>query len=230
MPNPVLQVSQRLRTLRKELFGERGQAEFARRLGVSQPRYNRYEKGRLPTADFLCALRKVFKIDINWLLTGVGQKYVSEKPREIGVSFSKEGQGEDKGALALALPLLSDEIAAGPPKVVEGYPAEDYIIVEKKWVLHPKDTLVLKAKGDSMKPTIQEGTFVGIDTRDRKAIEGKIYALRTEKGTVLRRLFVDGDTWIFNPDNPSRKNRPHIFVKPKESLIIGRVVFAFNIM
>ena len=68
-----------LRALGRRLRELRGfdltQEEFAEELGVSQSQLSKYERGvAAPPADVLFFVKKRFRVSIDWLLTGEGQK------------------------------------------------------------------------------------------------------------------------------------------------------------
>ena len=63
---------ERLATVR----ADRSQRQFARDLGVFQQNVNRYELGTVPHADFMLALIRVERVNINWLLTGKGPERI----------------------------------------------------------------------------------------------------------------------------------------------------------
>lgn len=51
------------------------QEEFARELGTSQSQLSKYERGAAaPTADILFFVKKRFRVSIDWLLTGEGER------------------------------------------------------------------------------------------------------------------------------------------------------------
>ena len=51
------------------------QEEFAKDLGVSQSQLSKYERGvAAPPADVLFMVKKRFRVSIDWLLTGEGQR------------------------------------------------------------------------------------------------------------------------------------------------------------
>ena len=58
----------------------------------------------------------------------------------------------------------------------------------KKLGVHPGAVTAHWAEGDSMAPTIADQTPVFIDTSDRDLVDGGIYAIRSESGTVIRRV------------------------------------------
>ena len=59
-----------------QIRGKRSQRSFALSLNVNQQNINRYEHGTVPSAEFLTILLLKEKVNINWLLTGKGSKYV----------------------------------------------------------------------------------------------------------------------------------------------------------
>jgi transcriptional regulator with XRE-family HTH domain len=68
-----------LRALGRRLRELRGfdltQEEFAKELGVSQSQLSKYERGvAAPPADVLFFVKKRFRVSIDWLLTGEGEK------------------------------------------------------------------------------------------------------------------------------------------------------------
>lgn len=60
----------------RELRGfDSTQEEFAEELGVSQSQLSKYERGvAAPPADILFFVKKRFRVSIDWLLTGEGNR------------------------------------------------------------------------------------------------------------------------------------------------------------
>jgi transcriptional regulator with XRE-family HTH domain len=51
------------------------QEEFAKELRVSQSQLSKYERGAAaPPADVLFSVKKLFRVSIDWLLTGEGER------------------------------------------------------------------------------------------------------------------------------------------------------------
>ena len=73
----------RLRMIRDKL--KLSQSDFSTNLSTTQATVSRYEKDlRLPDAEFLENLSNIYHIDINWLLTGKGEMFLSDnkEPQE----------------------------------------------------------------------------------------------------------------------------------------------------
>lgn len=67
-------LAQRIRELRRRFFGPRGKGEFARRLGTTPERYERFERGEIPPGDVLVRMCELTGEDLQWLLTGIASR------------------------------------------------------------------------------------------------------------------------------------------------------------
>ena len=216
------EIAERLKEIRIALFGERGQTRMARLLGISQPAYFRYENAQVRLQNkALALLAERQSVNPLYLLTGRGDKYI--RPKAPIIKEEEEEYGKIQ-----SVPVLSDEIAAGPPRAIEDYPSEEFFAFRARWLHHPKDTFALKVRGDSMEPEIANGSWVLVDVRDRDLRPGVIYAVRAEGGCVVRRLFVNGDVLNFFPLRPSQENKIFYFKRPAVTPIIGRVIWVFR--
>lgn len=68
---------QSVKTRLTQIRGDKTFDKFAEELGVARTTYMRYEKGEAPSFDLLFTLCTKFNININWLLTGKGLKYIT---------------------------------------------------------------------------------------------------------------------------------------------------------
>lgn len=78
-PHTVKRVNPHLRALGRRLRELRGfdltQDEFAKELGISQSQLSKYERGAAaPPADILFFVKKRFRVSVDWLLTGEGER------------------------------------------------------------------------------------------------------------------------------------------------------------
>lgn len=60
----------------RELRARRSQRQFGRDLGINQQTMNRLENGSIPTAQHLTQMLLAERINLNWLLAGIGDKYL----------------------------------------------------------------------------------------------------------------------------------------------------------
>lgn len=78
-PHSIKRNTPDLRALGRRLRELRGfdltQEEFAKELGISQSQLSKYERGvAAPPADILFFVKKRFRVSIDWLLTGEGER------------------------------------------------------------------------------------------------------------------------------------------------------------
>ena len=78
-PHTVKRENPHLRALGRRLRELRGfdltQDEFAKELGISQSQLSKYERGAAaPPADILFFVKKRFRVSVDWLLTGEGER------------------------------------------------------------------------------------------------------------------------------------------------------------
>ncbi|MFB7158018.1 LexA family protein [Lysinibacillus sp. NPDC056232] len=120
----------------------------------------------------------------------------------------------------MKIPILGT-IACGEPILaeqnVEGY------MYEFSELLPAGNIFALVAKGDSMEPTIPNGSKVLI--REQSEIEyGEIAAVLVNGDTeaTLKRVKKQGDTILLMPDNP--KHEPYIVDQNNPAKIIGKAI------
>jgi transcriptional regulator with XRE-family HTH domain len=60
-----------------EIRGKKTYEKFADDIGIARTTYMRYEKGEAPSFELLYKLCTKLNININWLLSGNGSKFIS---------------------------------------------------------------------------------------------------------------------------------------------------------
>lgn len=121
------------------------------------------------------------------------------------------------------LPLVG-QIACGTPITAEQN-IEEYVDVPAS--LHA--SFVLRCRGDSMDPTIQNGDLVYI--RKQPTVEtGEMAAVRIGTDATLKRVYTTPSQLILQPDN--RDFPPQVYTGPEleDVAIEGKVVGLFRIM
>jgi len=69
------QICERLKQVRVQVCGRRGQSRFAYLLGLSPSTYNYYEKGRVPPIEVLDLASKVSGAPLLWLIRGEPEEF-----------------------------------------------------------------------------------------------------------------------------------------------------------
>ena len=115
-------------------------------------------------------------------------------------------------------------VAAG-----SGAEAEDETVTERltfrlDWLkshgLDPSQCTVVKVQGESMDPTLPEGSAILVDRARRRRRSGGIFVVRTADGVVVKRAGKDeAGRWLLLSDHPAWKPAPW----PDDAKVIGEV-------
>ena len=85
----------------------------------------------------------------------------------------------------------------------------------------PERLTCVRAAGDSMEPTIRDGDLVAVDSGRTDPLDGRLFAVRTDAGLVVKRLRQTGGRWLLISDNPSHAPRP----VGKDDRIVGQIAW-----
>ena len=115
-------------------------------------------------------------------------------------------------------------VAAGHGTVVEDETVEDYLVFREWWLQKHgiREMGVVVVYGDSMYPTLKDGDALLVDHQRTRRLQGHLYVVRTEYGTVVKRLVRDGDDWVMISDNEDQKTYPPV-PWPEEAEVVGEV-------
>ena len=115
-------------------------------------------------------------------------------------------------------------VAAG-----SGAEAEDETVTERltfrlDWLkshgLDPSQCTVVKVQGESMEPTLPEGTAILVDRARRRRRVGGVFVVRTADGVVVKRAGKDkAGRWLLLSDHPAWKPAPW----PADAEVLGEV-------
>lgn len=179
------------------------QKELGFRIGVKHNTISAYESGtNEPEQNILFAIADVLGVSINDLF-----------PSPINLEPVDDPE-------FVRIPVLGSIACGEPVLVAENY--AEYIYMPKDHVPSGK-LFYLRAKGDSMAPTIPDGALVLV--REQPDVEsGAIAAVLVNGDTeaTLKRVKRQGKTVILIPDNPAYQ--PIIVTPDNPARIIGRAV------
>jgi transcriptional regulator with XRE-family HTH domain len=84
-------ICERLKQVRVQVCGPRGQSHFAALLGLSPSTYNYYEKGRVPPVDVLDRTARLTGVPLLWLIRGEPNDFSVESLKTIDTSAGSNG-------------------------------------------------------------------------------------------------------------------------------------------
>lgn len=229
-----LTIGERLRSVRSELG--LNQTEMAEAVGVTQSSIAAYESdSRRPPLPLLLALEHRFRINHEWVLDGAGERLAGVRPTRPVIVTSPEEldalrrlEGEDR---YYAVPYLRDPAAAGAGLVMEEQ-VEGYCIIHQRVAPHPETIRCVRISGDSMAPTLTDGSIVAVDITPipLRNLQGRIVCSRTHESTVvIKRLRVRNHFALLFSDHEDQRAFAPIVLDLRELAdpIIGQVIWAW---
>ncbi len=166
-----------------------------------------------PKAQRLALIAKAAHVSVDWLVTG----------EDITTSES------DDFAL---IPRYDVEVSAGHGAQVDVESEVGRFAFRKDWLrqegLNVKDLALVTVRGDSMEPTIREGSMVLVDTSECQVSDDAIYVLRVDDThLVAKRLQMDFDGGVYIRSDNLAYETQHLNAGRVERLtIVGRVVWS----
>lgn len=199
---------------------------FARELDISPSALGNYERGRIPSMEFICNLSLRKNVSADWLLTGVERPSNSPKVNlkivtsdEIKQHFNHIESMENY----VTIRLLSDSAAAGNPSCINENDIEGYAVTYRAWCKNPEMTTCVRVHGDSMSPLLPDGSIVAINHQERNPNElrGKIVAALVDDGVTIKYFDYTENHFIFYPEN--KQYAPIFLERGHNNVIIGKV-------
>lgn len=177
--------------------------DVAKALGISPENLSILKKrNKIPYEEiaYFCAKRK---ISINWLLFDqLNEEVIKETEKFSTIRYFKD---------------INASAGGGAINFDENF---EIVYIDKKII--DKNLDAINVIGDSMEPTIKDGSIIFIDREDRNIVNGGIFTIRTNGGVFVKRVRVttQGDIELIS-DN---KAYPIEKVSKEEIEIIGKVV------
>jgi len=179
--------------------------DVAKALGITPENLSVLKKrNKIPFEElaYFCAKRK---ISLNWLLFDQPLETVTEETEK----FSRIRYFKDINASA----------GGGAFNFDENY---EILYIDKKII--PKNLDAINVTGDSMEPTIKDGSIIFIDRNDKSVQNGGIFVVSTPAGVFVKRVNLRSDGKI----ELISDNRIYPNETVEEAGIIGKVVKVMN--
>ena len=207
----------------REIIDERRltYTEIANAVGVTKAAVAYWAKGNLPQGEKLAALCDFLKVEPSYL--------------QYGITGTPGGSIETDNDM-VSIPVLDIQGACGTDGRINLLSHMVKMIqVAKSWILarcvapNFKALHIINAYGDSMKPLIDDGDFVIVDTSKRELLGDGVYVIQAGNDTFIKRIQkqINGSLLLIS-DNPAYK--PYEISKEEvESVqIIGKAIIACN--
>ncbi len=215
--------------------------DLANVLGVTPSAIHKAKKRKQLPLGWIVTISEKYGLLVDWLIWGSG-------PMRRGQFQLEESQLPFNCLSAEQyemLPLLESKVVAGPDGAIMYEDVADQYPFKKWWIEkligrseeRKKDMVLVKVRGDSMSPTINQGEIVMLDTYEGERIQiktGKIYMVRKPDGSIsLKRLALsrEGDRvkLVCFSDNVTDYEPFEFDIEPGRSIqyyVLGRVRWA----
>ena len=189
--------------------------DLADAAGVSKQGIGQIERGdtKSPMATTLMAVATKLRVHPDWLIHNRGPKRLEDASPDPRLRPIMEWTNADEldPNQHVVLPRLEVHLSAGngdgvrdsePASYNAGQAYRADFVKRKGW--SPKTHFSMYVKGDSMEPTIPDGSVVVIDVSDKKIRSGSIYAVKVDDELRLKRLHkLPGGVVRVESDNPA---------------------------
>lgn len=204
-------LSKRLRARQQELgFSD---ADVARRLSITQRRYNNYAAGhREPPLDIVARLCGILKLDPADMI-GVRRTATTEEESDL-----------------VRIQILDVQASAGGGAVIDREDVMGHIVFQRDFLSRltptPQGKLrVIEVDGDSMAPTLHAADQILVDMNQRNPKRDGIYVFEWDGLLNIKRITADptSQTISITSDNPAYVSRNNI--SPEQVRVVGRVIW-----
>jgi hypothetical protein len=222
-------LSERLRLIRTELFGERGGSEMARRLGLPIRTWYNYEGGVTVPAEVLLRFVELTSVEPMWLLHGCGPKFRvappaagGDNPSSIGALLRTALERLERGEAAMPSPRRLRIPAPDAP----GVDAAHLVEVEapapngtsngagplapadrREWLAARRDCRCVRMEGDAMSPIVADGAWVAFAEAedDPDALDDKLVVAWVDGQPLVRWFTRSGRYGLLRAENPGHE-------------------------
>jgi len=212
------------------------QDQLAKKAGVSQSTIGNLEAGIRNSARRITSIALALEVSPAWLAEGVGaadavetSPFSDEVHVPVDARQVKESQPGDLNFVEIQKVRL--KLSAGisgfaiEPLIENGAP----IVFQQEWLekngYYADKLIALKIRGESMRPKLDDGDLVVINTADRIPKDNHVYAVNFDGEDVIKRLCRQNREWWLVSDNPEQKAYPKQICKGASCIIIGEVIY-----
>ncbi len=194
-------LAERLRSVRAELYGERGGPEMARRLNLPIRTWYNYEAGVTVPAEVVLRFMELTSVESAWLLHGQGPKF---RPASAAL-----GDGDSvESLLRAALDRLARKGPGSTPMAAEDDNEAEFPEAsdapDREWLVARREGRCIRVEDDAMTPIVSEGAEVAFAdvSEDLDALDGKLVVAWVGEGPIVRWLQRSGHFAMLRAENP----------------------------
>ena len=182
----------------RAVTGWERQHEIAAFLGIKASSVSGCKARDSFPVEWAFKIASAYNVSTDWLLTGEGEKDRGS------TAIKGEIRRIEKAAFA-EIPMASDELSAGGGQVVLSDTLRETYSFRRDWLakkgIAKNKAVLMRVRGDSMSPTLEEGDTVLVDLLRTRVQPGRIYAIGMEDLIAVKRLEFRGAVVRIISDN-----------------------------
>lgn len=234
-----------------QIRGDESRRSFAIRAGLADSSILKYERlEALPNVERFIAMAVVAGVDLRWLACGDDWERILAGATAIPSSGQSAQEAQEVAAThqissvdSAPCPLVgaNDDFtfidsyqvfaSAGHGQYVNDEQKSDAMAFRTEWLrkegLKPERLAVIRAKGDSMEPTISDNDIILLHLANGEAPRDGLHVIRMEGGLFVKRLQFSplGDVKVAS-DNANYQSWEFTKEQRADLHVVGRVVWA----
>lgn len=209
----------------KEIHGVSTDAQLAKALGKSPSSIHNWRKrGNIPIDECL-EVAKLKGVSLDWLI--LGKRSEAGGGQSVAEQQAAYHDQRINDSDVASIPMYDVECAAGSGRSFEGEPVLGYFHMDRAVLselkLPTESGAWVRARGDSMVGTIDDGDYVFVDFTQRDPSREGVYLLLMDGERRIKRMQrVAGGGWLLISDNP-RYDKELIAPEKKQFVeVLGR--------
>ena len=202
------------------------QADLGKKLGVSQAAISEIERDITKESALIVPIAKLYGVDAEELLTGKKPLSTDNQTKEESLAASLFKEGAVIPAYD-AKALYGNDIIENDVSMAKTLSFQCQIL-DRRNSAEPESLAVTYASGSGMRPTIEDGQTLLINTLDTEPQSSKVYLVCIGGRLFLKRFIYTPACWLLRSDNPDKMTYPNFEISHedmKELDIQGRVVW-----
>lgn len=240
---PVSESARRVRSVRKAV--DLSQAEFAKKIGISQRKMSRLETAQDLDRSTARLISHLFSVSEKWLMSGDGEepdweKLTADAVRETLQILANSAVHEERNGKPIAsvpVPIFDAVPNMGGGNFVEqegfitGHLPIPYNIYQSGFRRFDQNKLAaFCAEGDSMSPTISSGDYVVV-TMDQQYRGDGIYLIQLYESLLIKRLQRQLDnTILLISDNKQYREQTVTEADESAFRVLGRLLWVSHML
>ncbi|MDP1962024.1 MAG: LexA family transcriptional regulator, partial [Reyranella sp.] len=211
-----LDFGMRFKELVTRRYGDGGQAQLARDVGVGKQSPTDWTRGTMPAGDTLFRVADALGVDARWLATGIG---------EAGGQVA--AQGDDAGWVRLPrLDLFAFREGIRPDPVEQVPIRRDWLAMAAR---SSAPMWVADMPSDAMPDVAREGDAIVCREPDRPLADGRVYVLLLDGQPIVRRVQLRPEGVVLKAGDPSIDPITLAADRLDQLVPIGRVLAAMTL-